>query len=113
MLSSAISLVPASRIEGIGLDVIAEEAFRKHAYAFQPVSASQLELRLGGNYSFRAQGEYHLYNPLTISKLQHAVQQTMYQTFEEYTDLIDKQSRQLCTLRGLLGIKLSEDPIPP
>ncbi|HEX3745407.1 MAG TPA: glutamate synthase large subunit [Bryobacteraceae bacterium] len=102
----------SSRIEGVGLDVIAEEALRKHRHAFRPVSQSEPELRLGGNYQFRANGEYHLYNPLTISKLQHSVQQNSAQTFQEYTDLIDKQTRQLCTLRGLLEIKSSCDPVP-
>jgi glutamate synthase domain-containing protein 2/glutamate synthase domain-containing protein 3 len=101
----------ASRIEGVGLEVIAEEALRKHAHAFQPVTESEPELRLGGNYRFRANGEYHLYNPQTISKLQHSVQQNSAQTFQEYTDLIDKQTRQLCTLRGLLEIKSSPEPI--
>jgi len=102
----------ASRIEGVGLEVLAEEALRKHRHAFEPVTESDPELRLGGNYHFRANGEYHLYNPQTISKLQHSVQQNNFQTFQEYTDLIDKQSRQLCTLRGLLEIKSSPNPIP-
>jgi glutamate synthase domain-containing protein 2/glutamate synthase domain-containing protein 3 len=102
----------ASRIEGIGLEVIAEEALRKHRHAFQPVTESEPELDLGGTYQFRAHGEYHLYNPQTISKLQHSVQQNSFQTFQEYTDLIDKQTRQLCTLRGLLEIKTSENPVP-
>ena len=102
----------ASRIEGVGLDVIAEEALRKHAHAFQPITESEPELPLGGNYYFRANGEYHLYNPQTISKLQHSVQQNSFQTFQEYTDLIDKQSRQLCTLRGLLEFKTAENAVP-
>ena len=102
----------SSRIEGVGLDVIAEEALRKHAHAFQPVTESEPELRLGGNYQFRANGEYHLFNPQTISKLQHSVRQNSFQTFQEYTDLLDKQSRQFCTLRGLLEIKSSANPIP-
>jgi len=101
----------ASRIEGVGLDVIAEEALRKHRHAFQPVTDSEPELNFGGNYHFRANGEYHLFNPQTISKLQHSVEQNSFQTFQEYTDLIDKRSRQLCTLRGLLEIKSSDNPI--
>src|SRR5262249_31696926 len=101
----------ASRIEGIGLDVIAEEALRKHRHAYQPVTQSETDLAAGGNYQFRANGEYHLYNPLTISKLQHSVQQNSFQTFQEYTDLIDNQSRHLCTLRGLLDMKASDEPV--
>jgi glutamate synthase (NADPH/NADH) large chain len=101
-----------SRIEGVGLDVLAKEAILKHRHAFQPLNESDTELAVGGNYQFRARGEYHLYNPQTIAKLQHAVRQESFQTFQEYTDLIDKQNRQLATLRGLLEIKESTEPIP-
>ncbi|HUB33771.1 MAG TPA: glutamate synthase large subunit, partial [Bryobacteraceae bacterium] len=102
----------ASRIEGVGLDVIAEEAIRKHSHAFRRVTESETELAVGGNYHWRAGGEYHLYNPQTIARLQHAVRQESAQTFQEYTDLIDKQNRQLCTLRGLLELKPAEEPVP-
>jgi len=102
----------ASRIEGVGLDVLAEEAILKHRYAYHPVTEFDTELAVGGNYQYRVRGEYHLFNPQTIAKLQHAVRQESPQTFQEYTDLLDKQSRQLCTLRGLLEIKPSEEPIP-
>jgi glutamate synthase domain-containing protein 2/glutamate synthase domain-containing protein 1/glutamate synthase domain-containing protein 3 len=101
-----------SRVEGVGLDVLAQEAILKHAHAFAPVTQSDTELAVGGNYQFRARGEYHLFNPLTISKLQHAVQAESAKTFREYTDLIDRQNSQLCTLRGLLEIKKSDSPIP-
>ncbi|MCU1275689.1 MAG: glutamate synthase large subunit, partial [Bryobacterales bacterium] len=102
----------ASRIEGVGLEVLAEEARRKHAYAIQPVTEFDTDLAVGGNYQYRIRGEYHLYNPLTVSKLQHAVQQSSFQTFQEYADLIDKQNQQLCTLRGLMEFKKSAKPVP-
>jgi glutamate synthase (NADPH/NADH) large chain len=102
----------ASRIEGVGLEVLAEEAIRKHRHAFQPLSESDTELAVGGNYQYRANGEFHLYNPQTISRLQHAVRQESSQTFQEYTDLIDNQNRQLATLRALLEIKDAAEPIP-
>jgi glutamate synthase (NADPH) large chain len=101
-----------SRIGGVNLEILSEEAIRKHRHAFTPVSESATELTVGGNYQFRANGEYHLYNPDTISKLQHAVQRENSATFEEYTQLIDARNRQLCTLRGLLEIKTSDQPIP-
>ncbi|HVN04389.1 MAG TPA: glutamate synthase large subunit, partial [Bryobacteraceae bacterium] len=101
-----------SRIEGVGLRVLAREAQMKHALAFQPVTDHDTELPVGGNYQYRVRGEYHLLNPQTISKLQHAVRQQNPQTFQEYTDLIDNQSRQLCTLRGLLEFKKSARPVP-
>ena len=67
-------------------------------------SAASINIREGG--------EYHLLNPLTISKLQHAVRQNNPATFQEYTDLIDDQNRNLCTLRGLLKLKYADEPIP-
>jgi len=101
-----------SRIEGVDLDVLAREAILKHEYAFRPVEESGTDLAIGGNYQYRARGEYHLFNPQTIAKLQHAVRQESYATFQEYTDLIDKQNEQLATLRGLLELKKSDEPIP-
>ena len=101
-----------SRISGIGLDVLAREAQMKHEYAFRNVSESDVELAVGGNYQFRAGGEYHLHNPLTVSKLQHAVRQHNFASFKEYTDLIDNQSRNLCTLRGLMKIRETGDAVP-
>lgn len=102
----------ASRIEGIGWEVLAQEAIAKHRFAFRPVSESETELVVGGNYHYRVHGEYHLLNPLTVSKLQHAVQQNRFETFEEYAALIDEQNEKLCTLRGLMRFRKSEQPIP-
>ncbi|HUS06755.1 MAG TPA: glutamate synthase large subunit [Bryobacteraceae bacterium] len=101
-----------SRIEGVGLDVLAREAKMKHDFAFHPVSEADTELETGGAYQYRVRGEYHLFNPLTVSKLQHAVRQSSFKTFKEYTDLVNDQSRQLCTLRGLMKIKPGSKPIP-
>jgi glutamate synthase domain-containing protein 2/glutamate synthase domain-containing protein 3 len=101
-----------SRLEGIGLSVIAREAQMKHEYAFGPVTDSDTELAVGGSYHFRTKGEYHLLNPETISKLQHAVRQDSFKTFQEYTDLIDQQSRNMATLRSLMQIKKAKKPIP-
>ena len=101
-----------SRLEGIGLDVLAREGQMKHEHAFRPVGGSETELAIGGSYHFRVNGEYHLLNPLTISKLQQAVRQSSFKTFQEYSDLIDDQSRNLATLRSLMQIKKAESPVP-
>ncbi|MBX5494455.1 MAG: glutamate synthase large subunit [Bryobacteraceae bacterium] len=101
-----------SRIEGVGLDVLAREAKLKHDYAFRPPSENETELDPGGNYHFRARGEYHLLNPQTVSKLQHAVQKSSYETYREYAELINNQNHQLCTLRGLMKFKEAPKPIP-
>jgi glutamate synthase (NADPH) large chain len=102
----------ASRIEGVGLDVLAREARLKHEHAFAPLRESETELTVGGEYQFRARGEYHLLNPQTVSKLQHAVRSNSAKTFQEYTDLIDQQNRDLCTLRGLMELRPAAEPVP-
>jgi glutamate synthase (NADPH/NADH) large chain len=102
----------SSRLEGLGLDVLAREAQLNHEHSLHPVTEFETELTVGGNYHQRVDGEYHLLNPLTISKLQQAVRQESFQSFQEYTDLIDKQTHNLCTLRGLMKVKKSEKPVP-
>ena len=100
-----------SRLGGIGIEVLAREALMKHAYAFRSRTQSETELNAGGAYHFRVKGERHLLNPLTISKLQHAVRDSSPQTFKEYTDLIDDQNRALGTLRSLMQIRKSPRPV--
>jgi glutamate synthase (NADPH) large chain len=102
----------ASRVEGIGLEVLAREAQMKHTYAYQPLTESETDLVVGGQYQYREGGEFHLLNPFTISKLQHAVRNNNFATFQEYTDFIDDQNRNMSTLRGLLQLKYAEKPIP-
>src|SRR5262249_8197384 len=82
----------ASRIEGVGLEVLAREARMKHEHAFAPLTESVTELSVGGDYQYRVRGEYHLLNPQSISKLQQAVREKRFETFQEYTELIDKQN---------------------
>jgi len=96
-----------SRIEGVGLDVLAREAVMKHQSAFHPMEADT-ELPVGGNYAYRLRGEYHLLNPNTIAKVQHAIKSNNFASFKEYTDMVDAQNRQLCTLRGLFQFKRSK-----
>src|SRR6185295_10525371 len=63
-----------SRIEGIGLEEIAEETIRRHARAYPDVEiATNLPLDAGGQYQWRRGGERHMYNPFTIAKLQESV----------------------------------------
>src|SRR5690606_26146940 len=67
---------------------------------------------VGGNYHYRVRGEYHLLNPQTISKLQHAVRGNSYETYKQYTELVNSQNAQLCTLRGLMRLRESAQPVP-
>ena len=102
----------ASRVEGIGLDVIAREAKIKHDFAFRPLTEADNELETGGNIQYRANGEYHLFNPLTISKLQHSVRTDNYETYKEFAAAVNDQARHLCTLRGLMNFRFSRRPVP-
>jgi glutamate synthase (NADPH/NADH) large chain len=97
----------ASRIGGIGLKEISEEVRQRHARAFNPGAntASARELDSGGEYQWRRDGEVHLFNPETVFKLQHATRSGQYSIFKEYTALVNDQSRQRATLRGLFGLK--------
>ncbi|HKV05816.1 MAG TPA: glutamate synthase large subunit [Candidatus Acidoferrales bacterium] len=94
-----------SRIEGVGIEVLAREALMKHAFAMQPPSESETELRVGGEYQFRVRGERHLLNPLTVSKLQHAVRQSKFEGFEEFANVVNQQNRDLLMLRGMFDFK--------
>ena len=101
----------ASRVQGIGLDAVAAETARRHRHAFVFDPALDGELDVGGQYQWRRRGEFHMYNPDSIAKLQHSVRSGNYRAFKEYTRLVDQQSRHLATLRGLLKLKPG-NPIP-
>jgi glutamate synthase (NADPH/NADH) large chain len=103
----------ASRIGGIGLDVIAEETLKRHAHGYPPVEVpGELELDVGGQYQWRRRGEHHVLNPLAIAALQRAVRTGDERVYDEYTRLINDQSRKLGTLRGLLGFRTADAPVP-
>jgi glutamate synthase (ferredoxin) len=102
----------ASRVEGVDLNVLAEEALARHRQAFPERQVNGHLLEVGGQYQWRAEGEYHLFNPQTIHKLQLACRTGNYKVFQEYSGLVDKQMKNLCTLRGLLDFKFAENPIP-
>jgi len=67
---------------------------------------------VGGQYQYRRDGEYHLFNPETVHKLQYACRSNNYQVFKQYSELVNNQARTLCTLRGLFDLKFAETPIP-
>ncbi|MDX2167560.1 MAG: glutamate synthase large subunit, partial [Deltaproteobacteria bacterium] len=100
-----------SRIEGVGLDVIASECAARHHHAFEMSPSLDGDLDVGGQYQWRRRGEFHMYNPESIAKLQHAVRKGSYPLFKEYTRLVDDSSREIATLRGLLRFKPAK-PIP-
>ena len=100
-----------SRIEGIDLDIIAEETMLRHNAAFNKLPLSSDALEQGGQYHYRRDGEYHLFNPDTISKLQQSTRSGNYESYKEYSEIINNQANRLATLRGLLKFK-STSSIP-
>ncbi|MCX7717289.1 MAG: glutamate synthase large subunit [Candidatus Sumerlaeaceae bacterium] len=102
----------ASRIGGIGLNTIAREVLMRHKQAFPEERLTRIELlEWGGQYQFRRDGEFHLFNPDSVFKLQHACRTGDYKVFREYSKLINDQSERRCTLRGLFRFKKG-NPIP-
>ncbi len=100
-----------TRIQGVGIEVIAAEALARHRRAF-PRESVNSELDAGGQYQWRDGGEQHLFNPQTIHKLQNACRLNSEKIYREYADLINDRAKTLCTLRGLLDFKFAENPVP-
>ena len=105
----------ASRLDGIGLKEIAAAVAVRHGRAFgaNPARRAHRTIDAGGEYQWRREGEYHLFNPETVFKLQHATQQRRYDIFREYTRRVDDQSNRLGTLRGLFRFRTGERPPVP
>jgi glutamate synthase (NADPH/NADH) large chain len=101
-----------SRVGGVGIDIIAEEVRRRHHLAFPQRFSGPRELEGGGEYQWRRDGEYHLFNPDTVFKLQHATQSGQYGIFKEYSGLVDQQNQTRATLRGLFRLKPLGRPVP-
>ena len=89
-----------TRIQGIGLMEIEKEIVKRHKKAFNPNIESDIEI--GGEYRWRRGQEKHMFNPLTVAKLQESVRTNKASTFKEYSELVDDQSRRLMTIRGLV-----------
>ena len=99
-----------SRIEGVGLYVLEKEISTRLKKAFRSEDEF-INIELGGEYKWRRNGEAHMLNPFTISKLQQSVRDESYETYKIYSDSINKQNEQFMTLRGMF--KFSKfDPIP-
>jgi glutamate synthase (ferredoxin) len=102
----------ASRIGGVGIDVVAEEVARRHRRAYNVPVPGEPDLESGGEYQWRRDGEFHLFNPDTVFKLQHATRSGQYSTYREYARLVNDQSRRLGTLRGLFEFRAGRTPVP-
>ena len=104
-----------SRLGGVGIGVVAEEAIARHAKAYPARNSARAHRALdwGGEYQWRRDGEYHLFNPDTVFKLQHATRAKRYDIFKEYTAAVNDQARNLATLRGLFEFRAGlRSPVP-
>ena len=102
----------STRIEGLGLNEIAAEVVRRHLQAFPVYGSGEKNLSSGGMYQWKHDGEFHLFNPDTIHKLQIACRTGKFEIFKEYSAAVNNQLKNFCTLRSLFDIKFAENPIP-
>ena len=102
----------ATRIQGVDLHQLEKEISKRYATAYiKKTINANLDLEMGGQYRWRRNGEHHLFNPLSIAKLQDSVRTNKTQKYKEYSELINNQSKQLMTIRGLFEFT-NYDPIP-
>ena len=95
----------ATRVEGVGLEELAREVLTNHRIAWAPHLSTTRDLDVGGDYQWRPAGELHMMNPEVVATLQHAVRTNDRRLFDKYTSMIDEQSRQLYTFRGMFRFK--------
>ena len=105
----------ASRLGGVGIDVIAQEVQKRHVRAFPKTPnprRAHRSLEVGGEYQWRREGEFHLFNPDTVYKLQHATRDGRYDIFTQYTSAVNDHAANLSTLRGLFKFDSERKSIP-
>ncbi len=102
----------ATTVEGVGLAEIAIENVLRHQAAFGDAPIYRNALDVGGDYAYRLRGEVHVWGPDTIAKLQHATRGNQRETYAEFAQLVNDQSEQLMTLRGLFALKPGNGPVP-
>ncbi len=124
----------ASRIGGVGLGELAQEAVERHGRAW-PAPHDDL-LPVGGVYAWRRDGEHHIWNPETIALVQQAVrasggehvgaalagdagayesvrESAAYERYREYARTVNEDAACRATLRGLLQVGgAGRTPIP-
>ena len=101
-----------SRIGGVGIHEVGAETLTHHGRAHPRRDGGLDSLDWGGQYQWRRGGEYHLFNPETVFRLQHATRTKRDEIFREYTQLVNDQAERMATLRGLLRFKSDRQPIP-
>lgn len=97
----------SSKLKGIGFEELQKDILLNHGYGFEKREAelAHRNIKIGGEYQWRREGEVHLFNPETVYKLQHSARSKRYDIFKEYTKAVDDQSEKLATIRGLFKFK--------
>ncbi len=98
-----------TRIEGVGLAEIANEALERHAQAFGTAPIYQHALDVGGEYAYRLRGEQHSWTPDTVADLQHAVRANLPEKYRSFAARINQNNQQAMTLRGLFRIRNAKE----
>jgi glutamate synthase (NADPH/NADH) large chain len=103
-----------SQLGGAGLDVLAEEVKLRHrrAYPENPTERVHRRLEVGGEYAFRREGELHLFTPEVVFLLQHSTRTGRHEVFQQYSDEVNRLSKEGGTLRGLFDFKKLRSPVP-
>jgi len=106
----------ATRIEGAGLNEVAEETVRRHRLAFSDAPIYRSALDVGGDYAVRLRGEDHVWTSETVSALQHAVRGNLPDKYRDFAKIVNEQNERLLTIRGLFRLKGAEEegrkPVP-
>jgi len=102
----------SSRIQGIGLDAVETEVLERHTAAFRQQMPSDSPLDFGGFYQWRRHGEFHQWNPEVIAKLQDSTRSGNWDQYKEFARMVNDQSKNMATLRGLLEFKKTQTPVP-
>jgi glutamate synthase (NADPH/NADH) large chain len=106
----------ATRIEGVGLEQIAQETALRHGDAFGDAPVLRHALEVGGEYLFRVRGEAHAWSPETVATLQHAVRGNSRDKYRAFAKIINEQAERILTMRGMFRIKSADEdgrkPVP-
>ncbi|MCY4745616.1 glutamate synthase-related protein [Pelomonas sp. UHG3] len=103
----------ATQVGGIGVFEVAEEAIRMHEGAFGDDPLLETMLETGGEYAWRSRGEEHMWTPDAIAKLQHSARSGKFETYKEYAQIVNDQSKRHMTLRGLFEFKFDPSKAVP
>ena len=100
-----------SRIGGIGIEIVAEEALCRHKTGYPTENVYDTMLEEGGDYHWRKEGEHHQLNPRTVAMLQHAVRSCKYDLYKQFAQIVNSQETNLASIRGLMKFKTGK-PVP-